>query len=291
LKYETASEVMELNIVKKRLAVLVLGIMALLIQDVAGSAQENKFTSDKPVKPANDNHPLAEIYSGYHYLSDEIKAMQDSDIANPGMAWYVLGKSEWSRKDGQEKKACDSCHNEAKASMRGVATRYPVYDKLQKKLVNVEQRINLCHTKFMKAGPLEPESDNLLGLSIYVRAQSRGLPVKPNIGGPARPFFEKGKAYYNTRRGQLDMSCSHCHDKKFGKKARSTLISQGQSNGYPVYSLEKERPISLHRRFIRCNQLVRAEPLPIGDEVYVNLELYLAWRGEGLPVETPAVRN
>ena len=286
-----AADVMELSVLKRQLVILMLGIVALLFQDMIGAAQEKKSTADKPVKPIYDNHPLAEIYSGYHYLSDETKAMQDSDIANPGMAWYALGKAEWSKKGGQEKKACVNCHNQAKASMRGVATRYPVYDKLLKKLVNVEQRVNLCRTKFMKADPLRPESDELLGLSIYVRAQSRGLPVKPKVDGRARQAFKKGKAYYTTRRGQLDMACSHCHDQKFGKKARSTVISQGQSNGFPVYSLEKERPITLHRRFIMCNRLVRAEPLPLGDEVYVNLELYLAWRGEGLPVETPAVRN
>jgi sulfur-oxidizing protein SoxA len=35
---------------------------------------------------------------------------------------------------------------------------------------------------------------------------------------------------------------------------------------------------------------VRAEPREIGAGEYVALELYLAWRGNGLPIETPAVR-
>jgi len=273
------------------LVLLVTGTMTLFSVVQFVLAQDNKPVGDKPVKPTDESHPLAEIYSGYHFLSDETKTMQDSNIANPGWAWYALGEAEWSRKDGSEKKACADCHNQAKASMRGVATRYPLYDKLQKQLVNVEQRVNLCRVKFMKAVPLKAESDALLGLSIYVRAQSRGLPVKAQIDGRVRPGFERGKSYYNTRRGQLDLSCAHCHDKNFGKKARSTTLSQGQSNGFPVYSLSEERPISLHRRFVMCNRLVRAEPLPIGDQTYVELELYLAWRGMGLPVETPAVRN
>jgi sulfur-oxidizing protein SoxA len=36
---------------------------------------------------------------------------------------------------------------------------------------------------------------------------------------------------------------------------------------------------------------VRAEPYADGAAEYVELELYLAWRARGLPVETPAVRN
>ena len=32
-------------------------------------------------------------------------------------------------------------------------------------------------------------------------------------------------------------------------------------------------------------------PYKYGSPEYVNLELYLAWKGRGLPVETPAVRN
>ncbi|MGI9498509.1 MAG: sulfur oxidation c-type cytochrome SoxA, partial [Geminicoccaceae bacterium] len=48
---------------------------------------------------------------------------------------------------------------------------------------------------------------------------------------------------------------------------------------------------SLHRRFKGCNDQVRAEPFKRGSDEYVNLELYLAWRGQGLPIETPAVRQ
>ena len=36
---------------------------------------------------------------------------------------------------------------------------------------------------------------------------------------------------------------------------------------------------------------VRAVPYADGADEYVELELYLAWRARGLPVETPAVRN
>jgi sulfur-oxidizing protein SoxA len=72
---------------------------------------------------------------------------------------------------------------------------------------------------------------------------------------------------------------------------RANLLSQGQSNGFPTYRLKWQKPGSIHRRFRGCNKQVRAQPYAYGSDEYTNLELFLAWKGRGLPVETPAVRN
>jgi sulfur-oxidizing protein SoxA len=83
----------------------------------------------------------------------------------------------------------------------------------------------------------------------------------------------------------------HCHQLYAGKKLRANTLSQGQSNGFPTYRLKWQKLGSLHRRFRGCNKQVRAQPLKYGADEYVNLELYLAWRGRGLPIESPSVRN
>ena len=93
------------------------------------------------------------------------------------------------------------------------------------------------------------------------------------------------------RRGQLDMACSHCHDEYAGQRLRGEVVSQGQTNGFPVYRLSWQTLGSTHRMFARCNTAIRAQPLAYGADDYVNLELYMAWRGRGLPVETPGVRR
>jgi sulfur-oxidizing protein SoxA len=69
------------------------------------------------------------------------------------------------------------------------------------------------------------------------------------------------------------------------------LISQGQANAYPIYRLEWQTLGSLHRRLRSCSIGVRAEPYAYGAQEHVNLELFLAWRAQGLPVETPGVRR
>jgi L-cysteine S-thiosulfotransferase len=112
-----------------------------------------------------------------------------------------------------------------------------------------------------------------------------------SIDGPAKPFFEKGKAFYYERRGLNDLACSHCHMDGEGHHLRSELLSQGQANGFPTYRLKWQKLGSLHRRLQGCNEEIRAEPFPLGSDEYTNLELYLAWRANGLPVETPSVRK
>ena len=49
--------------------------------------------------------------------------------------------------------------------------------------------------------------------------------------------------------------------------------------------------VSLHNRFRGCIRDTRAEqPKAFSDEL-MALEVYTAWRGSGLAVETPAVRQ
>ncbi len=47
---------------------------------------------------------------------------------------------------------------------------------------------------------------------------------------------------------------------------------------------------SLTRRLRNCMAGVRAEPFAAGAPEWVELELYLAQRARGMPIETPAVR-
>jgi L-cysteine S-thiosulfotransferase len=229
--------------------------------------------------------------SGYTYLSEENQRLQDDDFANPGLLWVERGRERWSQVDGAAAKSCASCHGDAATSMRGVRTRYPLFDPARGKLINLEQQVNRCRTQHMQAMPYPDESEALLDLAAFIGFQSRGMPVDVQIDGPAQPFFAAGQAFFYQRRGQLDMACAHCHEHFAGQRLRGDVISQGQINGFPIYRFTWQTLGSTHRMFEWCNTSARAEPYPLGSDEYVNLELFLAWRGRGLPVETPAIRR
>jgi L-cysteine S-thiosulfotransferase len=257
------------------------------------SAQSQDFRSaqgQRSIRSLDKDNPLPELTSGYYFTPIETRAMQDDDFDNPGFRWVTEGEKLWQATEGAAGKNCGSCHGRNAAQIKAVATAYPKYYEPLKKLINLEQRINICRTQNMKAVPWQFESNELLAMTVYLRRLSRGKPMEASIDGPARLFYEIGKELYTRRAGQLDASCASCHNGSYGKKLRAETLSQGQSNGFPAYRTQWQTVGSLHRRFRDCNALVRAEPYPYGSDEYVAIELYLAWRGKGLPIEAPSVR-
>jgi L-cysteine S-thiosulfotransferase len=245
---------------------------------------------------AADNPDLAKYISGakksgYVYAEPETRSMQDDEFANPAMMWAETGEKMWSTPDGEAGKSCQSCHGDAKTTMAGIGAVYPKFSRSAGKVIDLEQRINLCREGAMQAKPFKWETKELLSLTTFVKMQSRFMPVNVSIDGPAAAAFEKGKEQYYQRRGQLDLACNHCHEQLSDQYLRAERLSQGQSNGFPTYRLKWQKLGSLHKRFQGCNENIRAEPYPLGSEEYTNLELYLAWRSNGLPVETPSVRK
>jgi len=226
--------------------------------------------------------------SGYDFLTPENQALQDDDFANPGMLWVETGARLWSEANAAGQ-SCASCH--AEGSMRGVAARYPRWSDELGRVINLEQRINDERQTRLGLAPFAYESEDLLGLTAFIGNQSRGMPVAVKIDGPAAPSFERGRAFFYTRRGQLDLSCASCHEQHVGDHLRAEVISQGQINGFPIYRALWQTMGSTHRMFAWCNEAVRAEPYEAGSQEYVDLELFERWRGTGLEVETPAVRR
>ncbi len=104
-------------------------------------------------------------------------------------------------------------------------------------------------------------------------------------------WWDDGKKLYYTRTGQLNLVCANCHEDIMGKMIRADHLSQGQINGFPTYRLEATASISMHNRFRGCIRDTRAViPKAFSDEL-MALEVYVTWRGTGLSVETPSVRQ
>jgi sulfur-oxidizing protein SoxA len=133
--------------------------------------------------------PSAERRSGYTFMGPETRAMQDDDTANPGMLGVLDGEALWNRKAGSTEKSCANCHDDARVSMKGVAARYPAYDKTLGRPVNLEQRINLCRARHQDATPLPYEKHDLLALTAFVAEQSRRMAIAPDTSREIEPFL------------------------------------------------------------------------------------------------------
>ena len=219
--------------------------------------------------------------SGYAYLSAETQALQDDEFANPGYLWADRGAVVW------QEAGCPTCHATEEALH---ASAYPRYDAATGRLINLEGQINRCRER--EGGQAWAwESEPLLAVTAFLANRDLGVAIEPAADPRAEPFLAAGRAFFEQRRGQLDLSCADCHDRHAGARLRGERVSQGQTNGYPAYRLLWGSLASTHRMFRWCNEAVRSEPYPFGSPEYVNLEYFLRHRGRGLRVETPAVRR
>lgn len=200
------------------------------------------------------------------------------------------GEALWNKPAGASNKACATCHAAASSSMRGVAARYPAFDTRLTRPLSLAQRINQCRQHHQQAEPLKTESTDLLALATFVAFQSRGMPIAPPDDVRLAPARARGQAIFQQRIGQLNLSCTQCHDGNAGQKLAASLIPQAHPTGYPLYRLEWQGMGSLQRRIRGCMSGVRAEPFAFDAQELVELESYMAKRAAGMALETPGVR-
>ncbi len=229
--------------------------------------------------------------SGLDYQGEDIRRLQQDDFANPAMLWVERGAAAWKRRQGAANKSCADCHDAAEQSMRGLAARLPGWDARLGRVSTLEARVNTCVAREQQTPELVPESEDLIGLLAFLGLQSRGMPLQVAIDGAARPVFERGQALYTLRMGQMNLACTHCHDQQAGKTLLVEKISQGQPTAWPAYRMEWQAAGTLERRLRACFLGVRAEMPPYRSEDLVALQLYLAWRAQGLALEAPGVRR
>ena len=236
--------------------------------------------------PAHASEPR----SGYEWLSEEVREMQDDEFANPGYLTVDRGRERFNAA-GNNGKSCASCHGSdgERLDTRRIAM-FPVFDPQTQKPITLQGRIHACSQQHLDNAPMKYDSKKAIALETFVRNLAHGETINVQTDGPIAPFVQKGKEFFEGRRGQMDMACAHCHVNYEGFRLRAQVLSQAQLNGFPTYRLANQRVNGIHLRFRQCENLLRASFQKAGADDYVNLELYMMSRGNGLKIETPAVR-
>ena len=229
--------------------------------------------------------------SGYQMMTPETQQLQDDDFLNPAMFLVDRGITLWGREWTQGGATCQSCHSDIASDMAGVAARYPRIDPVSGQMVSLEGKIISEIAGRLGAPAPDYESEDLLALTALIGFQSRGMPMNVAVTPDSGPWIAKGKEIFETRRGQLNLSCANCHQDHWGEKLRGDTLSQGHINAFPVYRLTWSDFGSRQRMFTWCMESIRSEPYAYGSEEFLAMETYLAVRGAGLPIETPGVRR
>jgi L-cysteine S-thiosulfotransferase len=175
----------------------------------------------------------------------------------------------------------------------GIRQNYPYFDEKEGKVVTLELALNRCREANGEA-PLSYVKDDMASLTAYMAFTSRGKPVDIKIPNDPRALaaYENGKRYFYTRRGQLNFSCASCHVQSPGERLRAEILAPalGILNAMPIYRSEWSGMGTISRRLVTCNSQTRAVPLEPQSDEYRDLEYYLSYVSNGLPISGPGAR-
>ncbi|MCK2149571.1 sulfur oxidation c-type cytochrome SoxA [Marinobacter alexandrii] len=276
---------------KAKFILIALGAALAVPQALAGSTpEEDRKEMAEYFKQMFPDVPFEDFVNGQYALNDDRRKQWESMQDFPPYEFAVAEGKELFETPFANGRTYASCFENDGI---GIRQNYPFFDTEKNEVITLELAINRCREANGEA-PLRWKKGPIASVSAYMASTSQGKPV--NIKVPDDPdamaAYQDGKEFYYSRRGQLNFSCASCHVQNPGKWIRADFLSPtvGQPTNFPVHRAKWGELGTLHRRFAGCNNNVRAAPLAAQSEEYRNLEYFLTYMSNGLPVVGPATR-
>ncbi len=175
----------------------------------------------------------------------------------------------------------------------GIRQNYPYFDEKTGEVITLELALNRCREGNGEQ-PFSYVKDEMAALTAYMAFTSRGKPFDIKIPDDPRALaaYENGERYFYTRRGQLNFSCASCHVQSPGEHIRTEVLAPalGILAAMPIYRSEWGGMGTISRRFVTCNSQVRGVPIDPQDDDYRDVEYYLSYMSNGLPISGPGAR-
>ena len=276
---------------KAKVILVALGAALLVPQALAGSTpEEDRKETVEYFKQLFPDLAFEEYVNGQYALDEDRRNQWESMQDFPPYEFAVAEGQEMFETPFANGKTYASCFENGGI---GIRQNYPYFDTEKNEVITLELAINRCRETNGEE-PLGWKKGAIASISAYMASTSQGKPINIKVQDDpdALAAYQDGKEFYYSRRGQLNFSCASCHVQNPGKWIRADLLSPtlGQPANFPVHRSKWGELGTLHRRFAGCNNNVRAEPLPAQSEEYRNLEYFLTYMSNGLPVVGPATR-
>ncbi|HWH49230.1 MAG TPA: sulfur oxidation c-type cytochrome SoxA [Burkholderiales bacterium] len=233
---------------------------------------------------------LDEYVNGALMLSPDSKAQYDSIMEFPPFQGDLdKGRMMWEKPFANGGKFSD-CFADGG---RNVAGNFPYFEAASGKIVTFEMKINRC---LRENGEREFDygDRNTMGiLTAYARTLSDGMRVNVKVDGPAaQRHYRAGRDLFFRRIGQLNLACASCHVANAGNYFRDEIISPtvGHTTHFPVFR-GGDNLYTLHMRYQRCMEAMRAVPFPAGSQEFNDLEYFHSYLSNGLPMRSSIYRK
>jgi sulfur-oxidizing protein SoxA len=167
------------------------------------------------------------------------------------------------------------------------------FDTKTGEVVTLDLAINRCRAANGEK-PLAYQTGMMASITAYMAETSRDKPFDIKIPNDPRAMaaYEAGKEYFYTRRGQLNFACASCHVASAGQRMRGDILAPalGILAAFPIYRSDWGSMGTIDRRFTSCSSQMRSVPLPPQDPAYRNLEYFLSYMSNGVPITGPGTR-
>lgn len=233
---------------------------------------------------------LENLKNGTYALNEDARSQwEDIEEFPPYEIDLEKGADLWAKKF-KNGKSFASCFGE---DISGLRAKYPYHDEAQDTIVTLEGDINKCRTDNGEK-PFKWKKGKIAAVSAHVAYAGRGgkIDVQPKTE-KALAWYNKGKSFFYTKRGQLNMSCADCHVYNANNKVRAEPLSPalGQVTHFPVFRSKWGELGTLHRRYGGCNKNIRAKPFKAQSDQYRALEYFQAVMSNGMELNGPGARK
>ena len=182
--------------------------------------------------------------------------------------------------------------------MKGVATRYPKYVKAFQRVMSIEDFLTV-HAPETTGLPMLSQSEDNLNLTMLVKMQSNGMPVRVDIANrEAKAAYERGRASFFKRVGQRNHACADCHTKGAGRGADRFLggrllgdAEAGFTKHFPLWRTSQGTVWDMRKRMQWCMTPLGMNMLPADAVEYAELELFLTAFDNGKEMSVPGIRH
>lgn len=233
---------------------------------------------------------LEEYVNGALMLSPDAKAQFDSIMEFPPFQGEIdKGRMLWEKPfaNGGTFSACFLNGG------RNIAGNFPYFDAASAKVVTFEMAINRCLRENGEREFEYGDKETMGKLTAYARTLSDGMRVNVVVDGPAaHRRYQAGREFYFRRIGQLNLACASCHVTYAGSYFRDEFISPaiGQTTHFPVFRAGDDLH-TLHMRYRRCMEAMRAVPFAAGSKEFNDLEYFHSYLSNGLPMRSSVYRK
>jgi L-cysteine S-thiosulfotransferase len=244
-----------------------------------------------PVAPENDRERNPFTRSKPAGFGDNLDPTN-----NPAVVLAEDGEALWTAR-GPAGKACADCHEGGVArAMRGVATRYPRFVPSSRRVMSIEDLLEV-HAPETTGRAMASQSADNLDLTMFVKRASNGLPVSVDVTSPeARAALARGKATFYRKVGERNHSCADCHttEAAAGKFLGGRMLADvkaGLTRHFPTWRTDRAEVWDMRRRFQWCMTPLGMNMLAADSIEYAELELYLTAFDNGKPLSVPGIRH